>query len=87
MNLSKRMMNQYKDGVYRMSRNSVAKHVAKLEDENATMKAATERLSAEKAEVALKRVNEAFRISGSHCQECIEARDALRAYAKARGEP
>ena len=32
--LSKRMMHQHKDGVYYMSRDSVAKHVAKLEAEN-----------------------------------------------------
>ena len=36
--LSKLMMRQYKDGVYRMSRATVAKHVAQLEAENAALK-------------------------------------------------
>ena len=36
--LSKLMMRQYKDGVYRMSRATVAKHVARLEEENAAFK-------------------------------------------------
>ena len=37
--LSKLMMRQYKDGVYRMSRVTVAKHVAQLEDKIATLRA------------------------------------------------
>ena len=36
--LSKLMMRQYKDGVYRMSRVTVAKHVAQLEEENARLR-------------------------------------------------
>ena len=42
--LSELMMRQYKDGVYRMSRVTVAKHVAQLEEENAALKEETERL-------------------------------------------
>ena len=37
--LSKLMMRQYKDGVYRMSRVTVAKHVAQLEVKNAALRA------------------------------------------------
>ena len=36
--LSKLMMRQHKDGVYRMSRDTVAKHVAQIEEENAALK-------------------------------------------------